>query len=227
MLTHRSIEALRPSETPYRVPDQRCKGLAGKLKRAPPALRNAGVRIDWPTRHGDEKIIKVTMTAPKSRRQKSSLSSSASNQSKYLNDLARKSKDDSGTLEDDVARLEDDLIGDGPGERRTIAGRSPQDKPSSDTALNSLCNLSPEMKQDDRDDLSPALSDATGSIAARIVSDFDKFGFRIVLAADGSLAIHDQAAPRRRPRSPPPQLMAEFSAHANAIGRWLEEGGTL
>jgi hypothetical protein len=28
MLTHRSIEALRPAEAPYRVPDQRCKGLA-------------------------------------------------------------------------------------------------------------------------------------------------------------------------------------------------------
>jgi integrase len=31
MLTHRSIEALRPSETPYRVPDQRCKGLAVRV----------------------------------------------------------------------------------------------------------------------------------------------------------------------------------------------------
>ena len=48
------------------------------------------------------------------------------------------------------------------------------------------------MKQDDGDDLSPALSDANGSIAARIVSDFDQFGFRIVLAHDGSLAIQDR-----------------------------------
>jgi hypothetical protein len=28
LLTHRTIEALRPAEAPYRVPDQRCKGLA-------------------------------------------------------------------------------------------------------------------------------------------------------------------------------------------------------
>jgi hypothetical protein len=83
------------------------------------------------------------------------------------------------------------------------------------------------MKQDDRDDLSPALSDANGTIAAHIVSDFDKFGFRIVLAHDGSLAIQDLAGSRQRPRSPPPQLMAEFSEHADAIGRWLEEGGTI
>jgi hypothetical protein len=83
------------------------------------------------------------------------------------------------------------------------------------------------MKQDDGDDLSPALSEANGSIAARIVSDFDKFGFRIVLAHDGSLLIQDLAGSRQRPRSPPPQLMAEFSGHADAIGRWLEEGGTI
>jgi hypothetical protein len=90
-----------------------------------------------------------------------------------------------------------------------------------------LCNLSPEVKQDDGDDLSPALSDANGSIAARIVSDFDQFGFRIVLAHDGSLAIQDLAGSHQRPRSPPPQLMAEFGEHADEIGRWLQEGGTI
>ena len=30
-LTHRSIEALRPAEAPYRVSDQRCKGLAVRV----------------------------------------------------------------------------------------------------------------------------------------------------------------------------------------------------
>jgi hypothetical protein len=212
---------------------------SGKLKRASPALRNAGVRIEWPTKHGEAKIIKIATTALKSKRQKASRPSSPCNQPNDPNDLAQETTDRSGLLEDDVVRVEDDPRGDDvvrvgddprgddPAQGRTIAGRSPPDKPSSDTALNSLCNLSPEMKQDDRDDLSPALSDANGSIAARIVSDFDKFGFRIVLAHDGSLLIYDQAGSRQRPRSPPPQLMAEFSAHADAIGRWLEEGGTL
>jgi integrase len=37
LLTHRSIEALRPAETPYRVPDQRCKGLAVRV--APSAVK--------------------------------------------------------------------------------------------------------------------------------------------------------------------------------------------
>src|SRR6516225_11575967 len=31
LLTHRSIEALRPADAPYRVPDQRCKGLAVRV----------------------------------------------------------------------------------------------------------------------------------------------------------------------------------------------------
>ena len=106
-----------------------------------------------------------------------------------------------------------------------MAGRSPPDKSSSDAPLNSLRKLSPEMKQDDGDDLSPALSDSNASIAARIVYDFDQFGFRIVLAHDGSLAIQDLAGPRQRPRSPPPQLMAEFGEYSDVIGRWLQKGG--
>jgi hypothetical protein len=31
LLTHRTIEALQPAEAPYRVPDQRCKGLAVRV----------------------------------------------------------------------------------------------------------------------------------------------------------------------------------------------------
>jgi hypothetical protein len=82
-------------------------------------------------------------------------------------------------------------------------------------------------RQDGGDDLSPSLSDANGSIAARIVSDFDRHGFRIVLDDHRSLAIQDLMGSRQRPRLPPPQLMAEFGEHADAIGRWLEEGGTI
>src|SRR5262245_63581682 len=36
-LTHRSIESLRPGESPYRVPDQRCIGLAVRV--APSGLK--------------------------------------------------------------------------------------------------------------------------------------------------------------------------------------------
>jgi hypothetical protein len=202
--------------------------LTGKLKRASPALRNAGVRIDWPTRHGEKKIIKIVTTTPKSRRQKSSPSSSPTNQANDVKGLVKKSKDDCGRLEDDLARFEDDPGGDGPAQGGTIAGRSPSERSSSVTTLNSMGDLAATAKQDDGDDLSPAISDANGSIVARIISDFDKFGFRIVLASDGSLAIQDLCGEgRRHPRALPPQLLADFSEHADAIGRWLEEGGTL
>jgi hypothetical protein len=90
-----------------------------------------------------------------------------------------------------------------------------------------MADIAAKAKQDDRDDLSPSLSDANGSIAARIVSELDASGFRIILAPDGSLSIQDLSLWPQRPRSPPPQLMAEFSAHADEIGRWLEEGGTI
>ena len=34
LLTHRTIETLRPAEAPYRVPDQRCKGLAMRVTKS-------------------------------------------------------------------------------------------------------------------------------------------------------------------------------------------------
>ena len=136
--------------------------LTGKLKRASPALRNAGVRVDWPTTHGEAKIIKITTTAPKRRRQKSSSSSSPSNKTIRLNDLAQKSEDDSGRLADDAAPLKDGRGRDGPAEIRTIAGRAPPERSSSSTSLNSARNLASQTKQDVEDDLSPSLSGANG-----------------------------------------------------------------
>jgi hypothetical protein len=202
--------------------------LSGKLKRATPALRNAGVRIDWPTKHGEARIIKIATTAPKSKRQKASRPSRPCNQTNDPNDLAQEMMDRSGLRGDDVASLEDDPGRDGPSAEGTIAGRPPPERPSPDISLSSIANLVSNKKQDDRDDLSPPFSDANGSITARIVSDFDKFGFRIVPAHNGSLTIHDLwGEGRRYPRALPPQLLADFSEHADAIGRWLEEGGTM
>jgi hypothetical protein len=60
-------------------------------------------------------------------------------------------------------------------------------------------------------------------LVERIVSDFTEDGFRIVLAHDGSLIQDLWGEGRRHPRALPPQLLADFSEHADAIGRWLEE----
>jgi hypothetical protein len=117
------------------------------------------------------------MTAPKSKRQRSSPTSPPFQQRNHLNDLAQKSRDDCGLLGDDHGPLGGD-----PTEGGTIAGRSPPERSSHSTSLNLRGNLASKVKRDDGDDLSPLFSDANGSIAARIVSDFDKCGFRIVLA---------------------------------------------
>jgi len=71
----------------------------------------------------------------------------------------------------------------------------------------------------------PASEDGDNSIVARVVSDFERHGFRIVLAHGGSLAVQDLIGSRQRPRSPPAQLMAEFGKRADEIGRWLQERG--
>jgi hypothetical protein len=71
----------------------------------------------------------------------------------------------------------------------------------------------------------PGSEDGDNSIVARVVSDFERHGFRIVLAHGGSLAVQDLIGSRQRPRSPPAQLMAEFGKRADEIGQWLQERG--
>src|SRR5262245_55900446 len=55
-LTHRSIEALRPAETPYRVSDQRCIGLAVRV--APSGIKtwDLAYRI-----RGSEKVRRISL----------------------------------------------------------------------------------------------------------------------------------------------------------------------
>ena len=108
-------------------------------------------------------------------------------------------------------------------------GREGQDKRdyASSCPSNPSCPLDPDPSLPLTSFSAPEIADRYGSIAAHIAGDFDKFGFRIALAPDGSLAIQDLAASRQRPRSPPPQLIAELGEHADEIGRWLEEGGTI
>jgi len=39
------------------------RALSGRLKKAGPALRQIGVAIEWPTRHGDARIITITFSS--------------------------------------------------------------------------------------------------------------------------------------------------------------------
>src|SRR6185437_4837988 len=39
------------------------RALSGRLKKAGPALRQIGVAIEWPTRHGEARIITITFSS--------------------------------------------------------------------------------------------------------------------------------------------------------------------
>jgi hypothetical protein len=210
--------------------------LTGKLKRASPALRNAGVRIEWPTRHGEVKIIKIAARSTSNTRgrraSRSSPASSPHAQAKHFNGLAEKTGDASGLFRDASRSIGDASApgaanrgapnGDALGEGGTAAGRLPPEAASHATTLNSMDNLAAKRERGAWDAVCPSMSDAD-PIAARIVSDFDKRGFQIALTPDGALAIHDVLAGKSRPsRAPPPQLLGQFGRHADAIGRWLE-----
>jgi hypothetical protein len=132
--------------------------LTGKLKRAAPALRNAGVLIVWPTKHGAAKIIKITTTIPKGKRQKSSSSSHTSSSSNKVKDLDRDADDhedaiDPGWGDDPSPRWRSHR----PGED---ASRSSQSPPSHHNQLNTRDSYQRDLAQDGGDDLSPHNPDA-------------------------------------------------------------------
>jgi hypothetical protein len=137
--------------------------LVGKLKRASPALRNAGVRIDWPTEHGRAKIIKVTLAESKSTRQEASEASEASSRSSDSADAggfdpkpADASSDfaDASSDFEDASRVRQDASRGG----RTLAGRfSSKDAPYEEP-LSSKNNSAPKTRQDGQDASSRPIS---------------------------------------------------------------------
>jgi hypothetical protein len=69
--------------------------------------------------------------------------------------------------------------------------------------------------------------DSENDIVARILIDLDACGFSARLWEDGALLLRDRWRGQNRPRCPPPALEDEFWARADAIARWIEEGGTI
>jgi hypothetical protein len=109
--------------------------LSGKLKRASPALRKAGIVIEWPTRHDGPKTIKVRFTESKREsrvdrpeRPNRPLEEVASN---YFNDLDRDQAADPSSSRTILRQVPDDLDlvpsdhgPDDPETWRAIPGRS-------------------------------------------------------------------------------------------------------
>ena len=134
--------------------------LSGKLKRASPALRKAGILIEWPTRHGDLKTIKIRY-APDQRvgrterpdppgRPEEGASSNVSN------DLGDGQGDGSGPSRADPDSSRDDSSDascrDDTAWAGTTSGRSPAGPSSPLNTLETNDNLSPGSAQNGRDD---------------------------------------------------------------------------
>jgi hypothetical protein len=146
--------------------------LSGKLKRASPALRKAGVVIEWPTRHGDLKTIKIRY-APDQRigrterpdapgrpeeETKPNLSNNLGDDQNGQRDGSGLSRADPDASWDDPcspsgASRRDDLV-----RARTTPGRSSAQSSSLPIALETNDNQSPKNAEDGRDDPCGSLS---------------------------------------------------------------------
>jgi Toprim domain len=157
--------------------------LSGKLKRASPALRKAGVVIEWPTRHGDLKTIKIRY-APDQRigrterpdppgrpeeQAKPNLSNNLGDGQSSQRDGSGLSRADPDASRDDPCSPSDATRRDDLGRTGTTPGRSAAQSPSRPSALETNDNQSPKNARDRRDDTCGSLSgrDPT-SFAARV-----------------------------------------------------------
>ena len=109
--------------------------LSGKLKRASPALRKAGIVIEWPTRHDGPKTIKITFTqnqregrVDRPEPPKRPAEEAASNHFNCLNKDQAADPSSSRTITrevpDDLDQAPIDRGPDDPQSSRTISGRS-------------------------------------------------------------------------------------------------------
>jgi hypothetical protein len=109
--------------------------LSGKLKRASPALRKAGIVIEWPTRHDGPKTIKIMFTANQREgrvdRPEAPKRPLEEADSKYFNGLDKHQAADpscfrtiTGEVPDDLDLVPSDHGPDDPESSRTIPGRS-------------------------------------------------------------------------------------------------------
>jgi hypothetical protein len=146
--------------------------LSGKLKRASPALRKAGVVIEWPTRHGDLKTIKIRY-APDQRVGRTERpdppgrpeEESKPNLSNVLDGGQNGQRDGSGLWRVDPDASRDDPCSPSDAARRddlgragTTPGRSSAQSSSPPSAFETNDNQSPKNAQDGRDDPCGSLS---------------------------------------------------------------------
>jgi putative DNA primase/helicase len=127
--------------------------LSGKLKRASPALRKAGIVIEWPTRHDGPKAIKITFVAnqresrvdrpePTKRPPKEATSNHFNCLDKDQAADPSSSRTITGEVPDDLDPVPSDHGPDDPESSRTIPGRSWPQPSSGSSAVETKGNSS-------------------------------------------------------------------------------------
>ena len=143
--------------------------LSGKLKRASPALRKAGIVMEWPTRHDGPKTIKITFTqnqregrVDRPEPPKRPTEEAASNHFNCLNKDQAADPSSSRTITrevpDDLEQAPIDRGPDDPQPSRTISGLSSTQPSSGASALETKGNLSGKDDAGNPDDLCGTLS---------------------------------------------------------------------
>jgi hypothetical protein len=188
--------------------------LTGKLKRASPALSNAGIRIEWPVSHNKARIIRIEVEQDSEIGGQEASAASKRPEPGNSNELAD-ARDNSAQTEE---RPQDASVRKGrqdASEDRTQAKFAAR-RVSPDIPLNS--------KQNPAADGQDASGGSNPDMVMRIVEKFDAAGFRIVLTPESAVAVQDLSG-RKWSREPPPDLMAQLNANADAVARWIEHGG--
>jgi hypothetical protein len=143
--------------------------LSGKLKRASPALRKAGIVIEWPTRHDGPKTIKITLAkngresrADRPEPPKRPLEEATANHFNFLDKDQAVDPSSFRTIPgegaDDLDLVPSDPGPDDPESTRTISSRSSVQRSSGSSALETKENSSRKDDVDTPDDLCGPLS---------------------------------------------------------------------
>ncbi len=149
--------------------------LAGRLKRASPALRKTGIAIEWPTRHGSVKIIKVVVLGPKQRRHKASQASQKEAALNEFNTLGGSRGDERGPKED----ASDSREGRSPTMRErdaceidgTVPGLGPPDRASRTNPLETKVDRASLADRDGWDASHPSILGPDPAFAKRDISE--------------------------------------------------------
>jgi hypothetical protein len=168
--------------------------LSGRLKRAAPALRKAGIAIEWPARHDGPKIVNIRLAntyARKDRPDRPDHPPKEAN-SNIINNLSESDPDDPRPIPDDPRPISDDLVptledrgSDDHESPRTIPVRSLPQLSSGFSALKTRANSPVRADEDVTDDPYGPLSNSGTAYPDELAQGDDDIGNNEDDGADG------------------------------------------